>query len=94
MKNRGRFEVIAAILKAVGKEETRTKIMYRAMLGNVQCKLYLDSLVKSGLVHEVKSGDKVLYKVTPKAVRYLSHYNRMKELLPVGSDEALASIIA
>lgn len=94
MKNRGRFEVIAAILKAVDKEETRTKITYSAMLSHDQCKLYLDSLVKSGLVYEVKSGDKVVYKATPKAGKFLSYYNQMKELLPIISDEALASIIA
>ena len=45
MKNRSRYEVIAAILKSVGKEETRTKIMYKAMLSNDQCKLYLDSRI-------------------------------------------------
>jgi len=50
----------------VNKEETRTKIMYKAMLNNVQCKLSLDSLIKSGLVHEVNNGDKTLYRVTPK----------------------------
>jgi predicted transcriptional regulator len=94
MKNRGRFEVIAAILKAVDKEETRTKITYTAMLSHDQCKLYLDSLIKSGLVREVNDGSKVVYKATPKADRFLSYYNQMKELLPVGSDEALASIMA
>jgi predicted transcriptional regulator len=94
MKNRGRFEVTAAILKALDKGETRTKIMYTAMLSSEQCKLYLDSLVKSGLVHEVNRDDTMVYEVTPKAVKFLSHYNRMKELLPVVSDQALTSIIA
>jgi predicted transcriptional regulator len=43
MKNRSRYEVIAAILKSANREETRTKIMYKAMLSNDQCKIYLDS---------------------------------------------------
>jgi predicted transcriptional regulator len=94
MKNRSRYEVIAAILKAVDKEETRTKITYGAMLSYDQCKLYLDSLIKSGLVLEVNDGGKVVYKTTPKAVKFLSYYNQMKELLPVGSDQAFASITA
>jgi predicted transcriptional regulator len=94
MKNRSRYEVIAAILKAVDKEETRTKITYGAMLSHDQCKLYLDSLVKSGLVNEVNSGNRVVYKVTPKAVKFLSYYNQMKELLPVVRDQALASMMA
>ncbi|MFL6310195.1 MAG: winged helix-turn-helix domain-containing protein [Nitrososphaera sp.] len=90
MKNRSRYEVIAAILKSVNKEETRTKIMYKAMLSNDQCKLYLDSLIKSGLVYEVSNGDKMLYRITPKGSRFLSYYDQMKELLPVGIEENLA----
>ncbi len=90
MKNRSRYEVIAAILKSVHKEETRTKIMYKAMLSNDQCKLYLDSLIKSGLVHEVSNGEKILYRITQKGSRFLSYYDQMKELLPVGIEENLA----
>ena len=90
MKNRSRYEVIAAILKSVNKEETRTKIMYKAMLSNDQCKLYLDSLIKSGLVHEVNNGEKILYKITPKGGKFLTYYDQMKELLPVGIEENLA----
>lgn len=37
-----------------------------AILGSAQCKLYLDLLIKSGLVHEVNDGAKMIYKVTPK----------------------------
>jgi predicted transcriptional regulator len=94
MNNRSRFEVIADTLKAVAVGETRTKIKYMAMLGGAQCKLYLDSLSKSGLVIEVKDGDKTVYKVTRKGVKFLSYYDQMKELLPPVNDEALASIVA
>jgi predicted transcriptional regulator len=90
MKNRSRYEVIAAILKSVNKEETRTKIMYKAMLSNNQCKLYLDSLLKSGLVHELIGVDKTLYRITPRGVKFLVYYDQMKELLPVGIEENLA----
>jgi predicted transcriptional regulator len=94
MKNRSRYEVIAAILKAADKEETRTKITYRAMLSHDQCKLYLDSLTKSGLLHEINYGGRVVYRTTPKSVRFLSYYDQMKELLPLVNDEALAGILA
>ena len=90
MKNRSRYEVIAAILKSVSKEETRTNILYKAMLSNDQCKLYLDSLIKSGLVQEVNNGDKLLYKITAKGGRFMAYYDQMKELLPVGIEENLA----
>jgi predicted transcriptional regulator len=91
MKNRSRYEVIAAILKAVGREETRTKIMYKAMLSNDQCKMYLDSLIRSGLVSELDREAKIFYKVTPKGTRFLAYYDQMKELLPVGIEENLAN---
>lgn len=90
MKNRSRYEVIAAILKAASKEETRTKIMYKAMLSNGQCKLYLDSLMRSGLMQEVANGEKTVYRVTQKGNKFLSYYDQMKELLPVGIEENLA----
>ena len=89
MKNRSRYEVIAAILKAADNEETRTKIMYKAMLSNDQCKLYLDSLMRSGLIQEHQSGDKTLYRATQKGNKFLSYYDQMKELLPVGIEENL-----
>ncbi|MFZ0510843.1 MAG: winged helix-turn-helix domain-containing protein [Candidatus Nitrosopolaris sp.] len=90
MKNRSRYEVIAAILKSACKEETRTKIMYKAMLSNDQCKIYLDSLLQSGLIQEVNSGSKMVYKITQKGNMFLSYYDQMKELLPVGIEENMA----
>jgi predicted transcriptional regulator len=72
MKNRSRYEVIAAILKSAGRDETRTKIMYKAMLSNDQCKIYLDSLLHSGLIQ----GNK-----------FLSYYEQMRLLLPVVIEE-------
>jgi predicted transcriptional regulator len=89
MKNRSRYEVIAAILRSATKEETRTKIMYKAMLSNDQCKIYLDSLLHSGLIQEVNSINKMAYKITPKGNIFLSYYDQMKELLPVGIEENL-----
>jgi predicted transcriptional regulator len=87
MKNRSRYEVIAAILKSSAREETRTKIMYKAMLSNDQCKIYLDSLLNSGLIQEVNNGNKLVYRITHKGNKFLSYYDQMKELLPVGIEE-------
>lgn len=89
MKNRSRYEVIAAILKSANKEETRTKIMYKAMLSNDQCKVYLDSLLHSGLIQEVDNGTKIVYRITAKGDKFLSYYDQMKELLPVGIEDNL-----
>ena len=90
MKNRSRYEVIAAILRSATKEETRTKIMYKAMLSNDQCKIYLDSLLQSSLIQEVNIGNKIVYRITHKGNKFLSYYDQMKELLPVGIEENIA----
>ena len=87
MKNRSRYEVIAAILRSASKEETRTKIMYKAMLSNDQCKVYLDSLLQSGLVQEVDIGNKMVYRITHKGNKFLAYYDQLRELLPVGIEE-------
>lgn len=90
MKNRSRYEVIAAILRSASKEETRTKIMYKAMLSNDQCKIYLDSLLQSGLVQEINSGNKMVYRITHKGNTFLAYYDQLRELLPVGIEENIA----
>jgi predicted transcriptional regulator len=87
MKNRSRYEVIAAILKSAGRDETRTKIMYKAMLSNDQCKIYLDSLLHSGLIQGSNSGNKIVYRITQKGNKFLSYYDEMRLLLPVVIEE-------
>jgi predicted transcriptional regulator len=87
MKNRSRYEVIAAILKSAGREETRTKIMYKAMLSNDQCKVYLDSLLHSGLIQGSNSGNKMVYRITQKGNKFLSYYDQMRLLLPIVIEE-------
>ena len=64
--------------------------MYKAMLSNDQCKIYLDSLLQSGLVQEVNIGNKMVYRITHKGIKFLSYYDQMKELLPVGIEENIA----
>ncbi|MGN6632879.1 MAG: winged helix-turn-helix domain-containing protein [Nitrososphaeraceae archaeon] len=87
MKNRSRYEVIAAILRSSFREETRTKLMYRAMLSNDQCKLYLESLLEIDLLSEVQTGNKIVYRITQKGRRFLSFYIQMQKMLPVGIGE-------
>ena len=87
MKNRSLYEVIAAILRSAGRDETRTKIMYKAMLSHDQCKTYLDSLLHSGLLHGSSSGNKMVYRITQKGDKFLSYYDQMRLLLPVAGEE-------
>ncbi|NOJ29728.1 MAG: hypothetical protein DA328_06120 [Nitrososphaeraceae archaeon] len=82
MKNRSRYEVIAAMLRSCYRRESRTKIMYKAMLSNDQCKLYLDSLLQYGLIQQVEFNDKMMYVITERGNKFLTFYEQMKNLLP------------
>lgn len=87
MKNRSKYGVIAAILRSATREETRTKIMYKAMLSNDQCRNYIDSLLNFGLIMEHNNGSKMVYKVTDKGSIFLDYYDQMMHLLPISLDE-------
>lgn len=87
MKNRSKYGVIAAILRSAIREETRTKIMYKAMLSNEQCRSYIDSLLNIGLIMEHSNGSKLVYKVTNKGATFLNYYDQMMNLLPMSLDE-------
>ncbi|HEX2305433.1 MAG TPA: winged helix-turn-helix domain-containing protein [Nitrososphaeraceae archaeon] len=87
MKNRSKYGVIAAILRSAMTEETRTKIMYKAMLSNDQCRNYIDSLLNFGLIMEHNNGSKMMYKVTNKGTIFLDYYDQMMHLLPMSLDE-------
>jgi len=87
MKNRSKYGVIAAILRSAIREETRTKIMYKAMLSNDQCRNYIDSLLNFGLIMEHNNGTKMVYKVTNKGSAFLDYYEQMMHLLPMSLEE-------
>lgn len=88
MKNRSKYGVIAAILRSAVREETRTKIMYKAMLSNDQCRNYIDSLLNFGLIMENNNGAKMVYKVTDKGATFLDYYEQMMHLLPISLEES------
>ncbi len=83
MKNRSKYEVMAAILSKLGKEESKTRIMYKSMLSNEQCKTYIQNLIEKELIQEVINNNKALYKITEKGIRFLACHNKIRELLPV-----------
>jgi predicted transcriptional regulator len=87
MKNRSKYGVIAAILRSATREETRTKIMYKAMLSNDQCRNYIDSLLNFGLIVEQNNGTKLVYKVTNKGSTFLDYYEQMMHLLPMSLNQ-------
>ena len=79
MKNRSRYEVIAAILKSVNKEETRTKIMYKAFLSFPQLKEYLGVLLEKGLLEHDATVQQ--YRTTDKGKQYLKMYRDVGQMI-------------
>ena len=87
MKNRSRYEVIAAILTSCIRMETRTKIMYKAMLSNDRCKLYIQFLLKCGLIKEMTNGEKRYYSITESGNKFLFNFEKLKQMLPTIMEE-------
>jgi predicted transcriptional regulator len=78
MKNRGRTEMLAAMLEVA--KVTKTKIMYIAFLSNVQLKEYLPILIENNLIEYLDGDNK--FKTTEKGLNYLNIHNESKKLLP------------
>ncbi len=81
MKNRGRTEMLAAMLEVAKGKVTKTKIMYIAFLSYVQLKEYLSILIETNLI-EYNEGTQT-YKTTEKGLNLLKMHNEMAELLQV-----------
>ena len=90
MKNRSRYEVIAAILKSANKEETRTKIMYKAYLSYTQLKEYLSLLEESGMIM-YEDGTQV-YKITEKGRKFLKLSIEIDDMVSSKPEETLNRI--
>ena len=81
MKNRGRTEMLAAMLEVAKGKVTKTKIMYIAFLSYGQLKEYLSILIENNLI-EYLDGTKT-YKTTEKGLNLLKMHNEIGELLQV-----------
>jgi len=61
-----------------------TRITYKAKMNCGQLKAILDDLIQNKLVEErTLRKNKVFYAATPKARTVLSHFNDLKEMLPI-----------
>lgn len=67
-----------------------TRISYKAKMSCGQLKIILDNLIKKELVVErALEKNKVVYASTPKARKIISHFEELKELLPIVEDDKL-----
>ena len=84
-RKRSRIEIIHDMLRNIkenGGKLKKTHLMYKANLSHNQMKLYLDELIKRGLI-EIKplddKDDKELVFVTKKGSDFYIQYLRVKE---------------
>ena len=79
MKNRGRTEMLAAMVETAKGGTTKTRIMYSAFLSYSQLKDYLDILIENNLIENIEGTQ--TYRTTEKGLNYLKMNNQSGELL-------------
>jgi len=79
---RSKMRILADILGSVrseGGEAVPTRILLLANLSYDRLQGYLSKLVGEGLLEEVKSGEKTVYRITERGDRFLIEYGRVEE---------------
>ena len=77
MKNRGRTEMLAAMLEVAKGKVTKTKIMYTAFLSYSQLNEYLSILIENNLLEYLYGTNK--FKTTDKGLFFLKIHNEIGE---------------
>ena len=78
MKYRSRTEIVAMILEATYRGDSKTKIMYKAYLSYNQLKEYLSILIENNLLEYIE-GTRT-FRTTEKGLNLLKMYNEIGEL--------------
>jgi len=80
-KNRGRFEIIAQILRELRTPTGKTNIMSHCNMSFAQSGLYLNFMRSNDLVRIDAMAGKVTYQRTEAGQEFLGLYNKMALLL-------------
>jgi len=72
------FDILAMIQDKGGKIKP-THLMYKANLSHKQMSLYLEELMKSGLIEKNSFENKTKIMITKKGRDFFSKYHQMKE---------------
>ena len=80
-RRRDRFHIIADILVIAKSESLKTQIMYKANLSFAQLNEYLSFLLETKLIMSIMQSDRKAYITTPKGMKFLQNYAKIKDLL-------------
>lgn len=84
-RQRGMFEILAALLRPCEESTKRTHVLYRANLSTAGFRDYLQIALRSGLVQENEE-DRSL-RITNKGRLFLQYYHTIEPVLPNDSME-------
>jgi len=85
-KRRGRYDIIAEVLKRARDGKLKTHIIYKCNLNHAQTNQYLSLLLKRKLLKILRHDNpkkRKIYQTTPKGWEYLQFYNELMGLLKV-----------
>lgn len=85
-RRRDKLYIIAEILEIAKDGVLKTQIMYRANLSFTQLNDYLKLMLKNGLLENIISNDKEIYKATEKGLDFLQRYHEITGLLKSEED--------
>lgn len=81
-ERRSRLEIINDILRSIqnkGGSIKPTHLLYKSNLSYDRMKMYVEELMKKGLMNEEKVKDKKMFCITEKGFEFLSSFRKIKE---------------
>lgn len=81
VKRRDRHDIIAEILKVAKHGKIKTHLMFDARLSHHQFNVYISLLIDKGLVRNLSTGNKKLYRTTKKGLMFVENFQSLNDLL-------------
>ena len=83
LRKRSDIDIIAEILIEAKEDTLKTHIMYRCNLSHRQLNIYLNLLLKIGLLksHSNEENNARYYEITSKGLKFLKAYSKLKVLM-------------